>query len=119
MDHITRHLMGLYGMDPVTSMALQFPRLPPGVGDQQLMPRPQGIQEIVPQAKLDDYTRMLQRHAAGLLTMANPGIIPPGHPLYNRQNSVETLQAENSKLQRENLELKKQLESTPRGKRML
>ena len=68
---------------------------------------------------IDDYTRMLQRHAAGLLTMANPGIIPPGHPLYNRQNSVETLQAENSKLQRENLELKKQLESAPRGKRML
>ena len=41
----------------------------------------------------------------------NSAIIPPGHPLYTRQNSVETLQAENDKLLKENLELKKKLET--------
>ena len=44
------------------------------------------------------------------LPMNNPGIIPPGHPLYTRKNSVQTLQTENSKLQKENLELKKEIE---------
>jgi hypothetical protein len=43
-------------------------------------------------------------------------IIPPGHPLYNRQNSAETLKAENDKLLKENLNLKKKLEkeNTPK-----
>ena len=59
---------------------------------------------------------MFQQHAAGLLTM-NSSIIPPGHPLYNRKNSVEMLQTENDKLQKENARLKKILkkESTANG----
>ena len=52
---------------------------------------------------------MYQQYASGLLSM-NSNIVPPGHPLYTRQNSVETLQAENDKLVKENLELKKKLE---------
>jgi hypothetical protein len=46
----------------------------------------------------------------------NSAIIPPGHPLYTRQNSVQTLQTENDKLLKENLNLKKKLEkeSTPK-----
>ena len=59
--------------------------------------------------KLQGFQHMYQQYAAGLLTM-NSAIIPPGHPLYTRQNSVETLQAENDKLLKENLELKKKLE---------
>jgi hypothetical protein len=39
-----------------------------------------------------------------------PTVIPPGHPAYTRQNSIETLQTENDKLIKENLELKKKLE---------
>jgi len=47
----------------------------------------------------------------------NSVIIPPGHPLYNRQNSVETLQSTNDKLLKENLNLKKKLEkeTTPKS----
>jgi hypothetical protein len=52
---------------------------------------------------------MYQQHASGLLSM-NSAIIPPGHPLYNKQNSVETLQAKNDKLLKINLELKKKVE---------
>ena len=37
----------------------------------------------------------------------NSTVIPPGHPAYTRQNSIETL---HDKLIKENLELKKKLE---------
>jgi hypothetical protein len=40
----------------------------------------------------------------------NSTIIPPGHPLYSRQNSAKTLRTENDKLLKENQKLKKQLE---------
>jgi hypothetical protein len=58
---------------------------------------------------------MYQQYASGLISM-NSSIIPPGHPLYTRQNSVKTLQAENDKLLKENLNLKKKLEkeTTPK-----
>jgi hypothetical protein len=59
---------------------------------------------------LQGFQQSYQRYASGLLTMNSNGIIPPGHPLFNRQNSVNTLKAENDKLLKENLELKKKLE---------
>ena len=59
--------------------------------------------------KLQGFQQMYQQHAAGLLTM-NSTVIPPGHPAYTRQNSVETLQTENDKLVKENRELRKKLE---------
>ena len=52
---------------------------------------------------------MYQQYASGLISM-NSAIIPPGHPLFNRKNSVQTLQTENDKLLKENLNLKKKLE---------
>jgi len=59
--------------------------------------------------KLQGFQHMYQQYASGLLSM-NSVIIPPGHPLYNKQNSVETLQTKNDKLVKENLNLKKKLE---------
>ena len=61
-------------------------------------------------AKLQDFQHMYQQYAKTLFENAPHGLIPPGHPLYSRQNSLETLKAENSKLQKENFELKKQLD---------
>jgi len=61
--------------------------------------------------KLQGFQKMYREYAGGLFTMNSTGIIPPGHPLYNRKNSVDTLKGENDKLQKENLELKKQLEN--------
>ena len=40
----------------------------------------------------------------------NSSIIPPGHPLFSRENSIITLKEENDKLLKENLELKKKLD---------
>ena len=59
--------------------------------------------------KLQGFQQMYQQYAAGLLSM-NSMIVPPGHPLYSRQSSVQTLQAEKDQLLKENLELKKKLE---------
>ena len=61
--------------------------------------------------KLQGFQRMYQEYASGLLSMSST-IVPPGHPLYSNQNSIETLQSENDKLLKENLELKKKLENS-------
>ena len=111
-----KQLQDLYGMNPnIPHMALQFPRLPPGLSHPMFkiyenpMKEQFSKQASTINQKLQGFQHMYQQYAAGLLTM-NSAIIPPGHPLYTRQNSVETLQAENDKLLKENLELKKKLE---------
>ena len=115
-DMAIKQLQDLYGMNPNTPhMALQFPRLPPGLSHPMFkvyenpMKEQFSKQASTINQKLQGFQHMYQQYAAGLLTM-NSAIIPPGHPLYTRQNSVETLQAENDKLLKENLELKKKLE---------
>ncbi len=49
--------------------------------------------------------------ASGLLNMSNDKLIPPGHPMYSKDNSITLLKEENKKILKENLELKKKLES--------
>ena len=117
MDNLAiKHLQDLYGLNPdIPHMAFQFPRLPPGITNPmfKIYENPMKEQflknaETINQ-KLRGFQQMYQQHAAGLLTM-NSGIIPPGHPLYTRNNAIETLQNENDKLLKENLELKKKLD---------
>ena len=55
---------------------------------------------------------MYRQYASGLFTMNFTGAIPPGHPLYSKQNSIDILKTENDKLLKENLELKKKLDET-------
>ena len=113
---LMKHLQDMYGMNPnLPHPALQFPRLPPGLAGSMFkihqIPMRQQFSENVStmNQKLHGFQQMYQQYAAGLLSM-NSSIIPPGHPLYTRQNSIETLQTENDKLVKENLELKKKLE---------
>ncbi|MFQ5476166.1 MAG: hypothetical protein ACE5DT_03955 [Nitrosopumilus sp.] len=119
----TKHLEDLYGLNPtIPHMALQFPRLPPGLTHPMFNIYENPMKEKFSQEvatvnqKLQGFQHMYQQYAAGLLSM-NSSIIPPGHPLYTRENSLETLQTENDKLLKENLELKKKLdkENTPKG----
>ena len=113
---LMEHLQEMYGMNPNSPHpALQFPRLPPGLTDSMFkihqIPMREQFSENVStmNQKLQGFQHMYQQHASGLLSMSS-SIVPPGHPLYTRQNSVETLRAENDKLVKENLELKKKLE---------
>ncbi len=123
MDNfVIKHLQDLYGLNPsIPHLALQFPRLPPGLTHPMFKiyenPMKDQFSDEVSaiSQKLQGFQHMYQQYASGLIS-TNSAIIPPGHPLYNRQNSVETLQATNDKLLKENLELKKKVEkeTTPK-----
>ena len=60
--------------------------------------------------KLENFVQMYQQMAAGLLNMSLDKLIPPGHPLYSKENSIILLKEEKEKILKENLELKKKLE---------
>ena len=60
--------------------------------------------------KLENFVQMYQQMAAGLLNMSLGKLIPPGHPMYSKENSVTLLKEEKQKILKENLELKKKLE---------
>ena len=117
MDNLAiKHMQDLYGLNPnIPHMAFQFPRLPPGISNPMFKIYENPMKEQFSEQadtinqKLQGFQHMYQQYASGLLTM-NSTIIPPGHPLYSRQNSAKTLQTENNKLLKENQELKKQLE---------
>ena len=117
MDNLAiKHLEDLYGLNPnIPHLAFQFPRLPPGLNHPMFKVYANPLKEQFSQQtatmnqKLQGFQQMYRDYAAGLLSMRS-SVVPPGHPLYSRQNSVETLQAENDKLQKENIELKKKLE---------
>jgi hypothetical protein len=123
MDNLAiKHLQDLYGLNPnIPPLAFQFPRLPPGlpnamfkIHENPMKEKFLGDANTINQ-KLQGFQHMYQQYAAGLLSM-NSKVIPPDHPLYSRQNSVETLQTANDKLLKENLELKKKLEKESSSK---
>ena len=59
--------------------------------------------------KLQDFNQMFRERANSLIKM-NTNVLPPGHPLFSRENSLLTLKEENDKLLKDNLELKKKLD---------
>ena len=61
--------------------------------------------------KLENFAQMYQQMTAGLLNMSMDKLIPPGHPLYSKENSIVLLKDEKEKILKENLELKKKLEN--------
>lgn len=112
-----RHLKDIYGLNPnIPHLALQFPRLPPGLSNPMFKIFENPLKEKFAEdnatinKKLQGFQQSYQRYASGLLTMNSGGIVPPGHPLFSRQNSISVLKAENDKLLKENLELKKKIE---------
>ena len=61
--------------------------------------------------KLENFVQMYQQMAANILNISLDKLIPPGHPLYSKENSIILLKDEREKLLKENLELKKKLEN--------
>ena len=117
MDYFhTMRLMELSGIHPAfgipTSM---FPRFPPGINpptvgivDQKKLKERFFKDNASINSKLEDFTRMYQKFATGLLEAAYPAM-PPGHPMFSKLESNAALQSENNKLKKENQELKKQI----------
>ena len=112
-----KQLRDIYGLNPnIPHLALQFPRLPPELTNplfkifENPMKEKFAEDNALINKKLQGFQQSYQKYASGLLTMNSGGLIPPGHPLFNQQNSVSTLKAQNDKLLKENLELKKKLD---------
>ena len=116
-DLSINQLKNIYGLNPnIPHLALQFPRLPPGLFNPMFKIFENPMKEKITKEnalinkKLQGFQESYQKHASGLMTMNSYGIIPPSHPLFSLQNSVSALKMENDKLYRENLELKKKLD---------
>ena len=68
--------------------------------------------------KLEDFTQMYHQMAAGLIDMSIDKLIPPGHPMHSKENSISLLKEENKKILKENFELKKKLENKRESKKI-
>jgi len=119
MDNYTaKKKIGMYGL-PVdfSELAPDSIRYPPGVSIPMGLVNTPKLKEkmsadgaaLTP--KLENFTRMYQQMAAGLLNMSLDKLIPPGHPMYSKENSITLLKEEKQKILKENLELKKKLEN--------
>jgi len=115
------HIRALLGINPDTVPAsLQFPRLPPGIMHPltsrfAIPPKRARHDAASMMPDLEGFQETYQRHAAALLDSSFPGIVPPGHPLYDKQYSAGILKSENDKLLKENIELKKRLDGAESG----
>lgn|SRR5574339_570190 len=117
-EQVFQHMLSMYGINPtMIPLPLQFPKFPPGfmhpsfVTSVSPISAPKSNTDETINTKLQDFHQMYQKFASGLLNFNQFGVLPPGHPLHSRHNSIETLKLENGKLQKENLELRKQLDS--------
>ena len=97
----------------LTPDALRYPpgaNLPSGLVNTSKLKRQLSSDNAALSPKLQDFTEMYHKMAAGLLDMSSNTLIPPGHPIHSRENSVTILKEENKKILKENIELKKKLE---------
>jgi len=97
----------------LTPDALRYPpgaNLPSGLVNTSKLKRQLSSDNAALSPKLQDFTEMYHKMAAGLLNMSSNTLIPPGHPIHSRENSVAILKEENKKILKENMELKKKLE---------
>ena len=97
----------------LTPDTLRYPpgaNLPSGLVNTSKLKRQLSSDNAALSPKLQDFTEMYHKMAAGLLDMSSNTLIPPGHPIHSRENSVAILKEENKKILKENMELKKKLE---------
>jgi len=97
----------------LTPDTLRYPpgaNLPSGLVNTSKLKRQLSANNAALSPKLQDFTEMYHKMAAGLLDMSSNTLIPPGHPIHSRENSVTILKEENKKILKENMELKKKLE---------
>jgi len=97
----------------LTPDTLRYPpgaNLPSGLVNTSKLKRQLSTDNAALSPKLQDFTEMYHKMAAGLLDMSSNTLIPPGHPIHSRENSVAILKEENKKILKENIELKKKLE---------
>ena len=119
MDYYTaKRFFDMYGFPTdFSTLAPDSIRYPPGVSIPKGLVNTPKLKEKISidgaalSPTLENFTQMYQQKAAGLLNMSLDKLIPPGHPLYTKENSITLLKEEKEKILKENLELKKKLEN--------
>ena len=116
--HIAKKNFAMYGFTTdFSTLAPDSIRYPPGVSipkglvDTPKLKEKLSIDSASLAPTLENFAQMYQQMAAGLLNMSLDKLIPPGHPLYTKENSIAILKEEKEKILKENLELKKKLEN--------
>ena len=109
---------GMYGFttdfSTLTPDSIRYPpnsTIPKGLIDSPKLKEKISVDSAALAPTLENFAQMYQQMAAGLLNMSLDKLIPPGHPLYTKENSITILKEEKAKILKENLELKKKLEN--------
>ena len=108
----------------ISSLVPDFIRYPPAASiPNALVNKPKLMKKLSSEnmaltPTLQDFTEMYQEMAASLFSMSTSKLIPLGHPMYSKENSIVLLKEENQKIMKENLELQKQLENKKESKRI-
>jgi len=118
MDYYaTKKKIGMYSLpvdfSTLTPDSIRYPpgvSIPKGLVNTPKLKEKMSADSAALTPKLENFAQMYQQMAAGLLNMSLGKLIPPGHPMYSKENSVTLLKEEKQKILKENLELKKKLE---------
>ena len=108
----------------ISSLVPDFIRYPPAANiPDALVNKPKLMKKLSSEnialtPTLQDFTEIYRQMAAGLFSMSTSKLIPPGHPMYSKENSITLLKEENQKIMKENLELQKQLENKKDSKKI-
>ena len=97
----------------LTPDSIRYPpgaNIPKGLIDTPKLKEKLSIDNAALAPTLENFAQMYQQMAAGLLNMSIDKLIPPGHPLYTKENSITILKEEKEKILKENLELRKKLD---------
>ena len=119
MDSFTaKRLFDIYGITTdFSALAPDSIRYPPGASipmglvNTPKLKEKMSVDNAALTPKLENFAQMYQQMAAGLLNMSLNKLNPPGHPMYSKENSITLLKEEKEKILKENLELKKKLET--------
>ena len=98
----------------LTPDSIRYPpdaSIPKGLIDTPKLKEKISVDSAALSPTLENFAQMYQQMAAGLLNMSLDKLIPPGHPMYSKENSIALLKEEKEKILKENLELKKKLEN--------
>ena len=121
---MTKRLFDMYGTTPNFSNlipdSIRYPpngNVPKGIMNTRVLGGKLSADNAALNPKLDDFTQMYQQMAASLIDMSIDKLIPPGHPMHSNENSISLLKEENKKILKENLELRKKLETKQESKK--
>ena len=126
MDYFTtKRLFDMYGFTTDFSNlipdSIRYPphaNVPKGLMNTLVLKEKLSTDNAALNPKLEDFTQMYQQMAASLIDMSIDKLIPPGHPMHSKENSISLLKEENKKILKENLELKKKLENKRESKKI-